>query len=259
MQKETSMKVYEILFETLEDKIRLFVKTNGDGLITAANNDDSCPADLKGDATKIIKKLAEFDPTENKSYVTWIVNRYKGEDFKIENKVSVRDTLSAFYNVKKKLTNQDILKYKSLAALQAALEQAKNTPVSAKQQQKAVKSDAEKIIDTPDFKVIVPKTEAASQRYGAGTNPLWCTAYTEQPCKFNEYNAKGPLYIIIAGSGSSAKKYQLHYETGEFNNDKNEGVSRSDIEYLSGFPAYKDFLNELIMKHYGPSIHGATK
>ena len=145
------------------------------------------------------------------------------------------------------------MSYKTLDSLYDALKpyEGAPAPVSAKQQQKMVKSDAEKIIDTPDFKVIVPKTEAASQLYGAGTK--WCTA-AEKDCMFDSYSSKGPLYIIIAGPGDNAKKYQLHYETDSFMNERDTPIKAADIKYLSGFPQYTDFLNMLIKKHYSKFI-----
>lgn len=250
------MKVHEILFEGPEERIVFIIKNRGADLLRAAAKDHSMPPpNLKGNAKDIVSTvLAEFDPSPNKQALQWIANRYADGAFKAEDKDKIKDSLKLFFKVSGKLQNKDLMSYKTLASFYDALkpyEGAGAVPVSGKQQQKAAKLAAEKPIDTPDFKVIVPKTEAASQFYGAG--PKWCTA-AEKNCMFDEYNRKGPLYIIIAGAGAAAKKYQLHYETNSFMDDRDLPVSPSDIKYLSTFPEYKDFLNMLIEKHYGKFI-----
>lgn len=247
------MKVYELLLEAPEDRIEYLAKTMGSKLISAAEKDHSLGSGAK-DPAKIAAMLAEFDPTKNKQALSWIAKQYTLGAFKSEDKNKIKDSLELFFKVTGKLQNKDLMSYKTLDSLYDALkpyEGAGAVPVSAKQQQKMVKSDAEKIIDTPDFKVIVPKTEAASQLYGAGTK--WCTA-AEKDCMFDSYSRQGPLYIIIAGAGDSAKKYQLHYETDSFMNERDIPLKAADIKYLSRFPQYTDFLNMLIKKHYSKFI-----
>jgi hypothetical protein len=247
------MKVAELLLEAPEDRIEYLAKTMGEKIVAAAEKDHSLGTSSK-DSVKITSLLAEFDPTPNKKALNWVVKQYVAGAFKAEDKTKIRDTLELFFKVTNKLKNKDLMSYKDLDSLYDALapfEKDSSAAMSAKQQKKQVKSDVEKIIDTPDFKVLVPKTEAASQLYGAGTK--WCTA-AEKDCMFDNYSSKGPLYIIIAGSGDSAKKFQLHYETNSFMNERDTPLKAADIKYLSGFPQYADFLNRLIKKHYSKFI-----
>lgn len=252
------MKVYELLLESPEERIAYVVKNSGSKLVAAGEHDPFIDKEISKDATKIASALAEFDPSKNKQALGWIAKQYIAGSFKLEDREKIKKSLELFFKLASmkndKLKNKDLMSYKTLDSLYDALEpfeKSEGGALSAKQQQKMVKSDAEKIIDTPDFKVIVPKTEAASQLYGAGTK--WCTA-AEKDCMFDSYNRQGPLYVIIAGAGDSAKKYQLHYETDSFMDERDVRVKDSDIKYLSKFPAYKDFLNMLIKKHYGKFI-----
>lgn len=247
------MKVHELLLESPEERIAYIARTLGPKLVSAAEKDHLLDREIGSDPAKIAAMLAEFDPTKNKQALPWIAKQYTLGAIKAEDKDKIKDSLELFFRVTGKLQNKDLMSYKTLDSLYDALKPHEGTPapVSAKQQQKMVKSDAEKIIDTPDFKVIVPKTEAASQLYGAGTK--WCTA-AQKNCMFDRYYKDGPLYVIIAGAGDAAKKYQVHYESDSFNDERDIRVKASDIKYLSKFPAYKDFLNMLIKKHYGKFI-----
>jgi hypothetical protein len=248
------MKVYELLLEAPEDRIEYLAKTMGPKLVTAAEKDHSLDREVASDPVKIATMLAEFDPSKNKQALAWITKQYTLGAFKSEDKNKIKSSLELFSKVGNKLNNKDLMSYKDLSSLYDALapfEKSDAVELSAKQQAKMVKSDAEKIIDTPNFKVIVPKTEAASQMYGAGTK--WCTA-AQKECMFDSYSNQGPLYIIIAGSGERAKKFQLHYETNSFMDARDTPIKAADIKYLSGFPQYADFLNMLIKKHYSKFI-----
>lgn len=84
------------------------------------------------------------------------------------------------------------------------------------------KEGAKKLIDTPDFKVIIPTT-----------------------------NKRGDVYIIYANINGKQRKFQLHYESNQFKNEYGYKISKRDIASLSRIPQYTDFLNRLIEKHYG--------
>jgi hypothetical protein len=158
----------------------------------------------------------------------------------------IKKDLETFFKHRNKIQNKDINSYSSLNNLYDVVEPLEDDKeeVSKRQTTKALKSkEADVIIDSPNFKVIVPKTEKASCLYGAGTK--WCTAGKGDNA-FAQYHSQGPLYIIIAGD----KKFQLHYESDSFMDARDQAVSKKDIEYLSKFPQYTIFLNMLIDKHY---------
>ena len=245
------MKILEILCESPEARIEYLAKTMGQKLVAAAEKDASMK---EKEPEKIAAVLAEFDPTPNKKALSFIAKLYVNGAIRAEDKKKINSSIELFYKVVNKLKNKDLMSYKNLNDLYDALapfEDNDKDALSARQQKKLAKSDAEKLIDTPDFKVIIPKTEEAARYYGANTK--WCTA-ADDDCMFDHYNAQGPLFVIIAGEGAKARKFQLHYESGQFMDERDVELSSSDIAYLSKFPQYKEFLEHLIDKHYGKFI-----
>ena len=104
----------------------------------------------------------------------------------------------------------------------------------------------ELLYDGKDIKIINPTTEEGACYYGKGTR--WCTAATESENMFEEYNKEGPLYIIqpkTPGRGGR-EKYQLHFETDGFMNEKDEEVELTEI--------YKKYPEILVLRKYSPKI-----
>jgi hypothetical protein len=198
-------------------------------------------------AEKTLSALKQMDPTTSSKYLHFLVNMYIKKQFKLEDGPQLKKDLDLFDKVKSKITgNADILKFKTLDDLYNAIEPffGKEQAVSGKQQKKLTKSEAEYIVNTPTFKVLVPKTHAAACLYGANTK--WCTASADDPAVFQRYHDQGHIYIIIAGN----KKFQLHFESGQFMNERDQELKPAEIKYLSAYPEYSKFLNSLISKHY---------
>lgn len=241
------MKILEILRESPEARIEFLAKTMGEKLAAAAKKDHSISS---SDPVRIVKTLANFDPSPNKKALSFVAKMYANGAIRAEDSTKIKDTLRLFFKVSDKLKNRDLMSYKSLGELYRALAPFKDVgdeTLSGRAHKKIVKADAEKLIDTPEFKVIIPKTEEASKYYGAGTQ--WCTA-GDKDNRFNAYNKLGPLYVIIAGRGNNQRKFQLHYEHKQFMDEQDENVSSKDIQFLSSFPEYKQFLEYLIDKHH---------
>lgn len=217
-------------------------KSMGPKLVAAAEGRD----DGK-DVKEIINALSKADPSPNKQFLQFIANMYVAKQFRIEDTDKIKKELELFNKVKGKLEKKDINQYKSLDELYKATEKFTSdteAQKSKKEVKKEIKAEGvKKIIDTPDFKVLVPTTEAAACFYGKGTK--WCTA-ADKDNRFDYYNKQGTIYIILAGD----RKFQLHYESDQFMNEKDLDVTKDEIAFLSKFPKYKDFLNMLIKKHY---------
>lgn len=246
------MKILEILCESPQARIEYLAKTLGPKLTAAAEKDHLMKS---GDPVDIAAALAEVDPTPNKKALPFLGKLYVAKAFKMEDKARIKDAIALFFRVANRLENKDLMSYKDLGALYDAIEpfEKAEDDISARQQKKLTKSEAEKIIDTPDFKVIVPKTEEAAKFYGANTK--WCTVAKDgHKCFFNHYNKQGPLYIIIARDGGKDRKFQLHYESDQFKDERDFDLKSTDIAFLSKFPQYKEFLEHLIDKHYGHFI-----
>lgn len=235
------MRVSE-LFENylLEDRAEFIADKFGDKLMAANEKDHQ---GVKDAAALINELKTKCDPTGGK-YLQFLVNMYIKGQFKLEDMPRIKKDLGIFDKAKAKI-KKDILSFKSLNDLYDTVEPYYDADLSSnKEKIKLTKKDAEYIINTPDFKVIVPKTKEAACLYGSGTK--WCTAADENNM-FDHYHAQGNLYVIIAGD----KKFQLHYESGQFMNARDQELTKTEISYLSKYPQYKEFLNGLIDRHYG--------
>jgi hypothetical protein len=248
------MKIYE-LFESFflaENKDKYLLDNFGSKLLDA-NKKDNTKVDT---AEEILTYLNKADPTGSKNMV-FLTKMYAAGQFRLEDVSRINSELKLFQQVKSKLENKDISSYKSLNDLYDALEPFQSAPeedmLSGKQIAKKIKSDAETLISTPNFKVIIPKTEEAACFYGKGTK--WCTA-GDSDNQFNHYNNDGPLYVIIAKDPKTGKdrKFQLHYESEQFMNERDQALTAADISFLSSFEEYTQFLNLLVKKHSVPHI-----
>jgi hypothetical protein len=95
----------------------------------------------------------------------------------------------------------------------------KGEEMSASEKQKLVKLEgAEQIYDSENWKIIIPKTEAAACLYGKSTK--WCTASSGGGNRFDYYNKQGPLFVMInkkiANDRDVMKKLQFHFESNQF-------------------------------------------
>jgi hypothetical protein len=88
--------------------------------------------------------------------------------------------------------------------------------------------DVEVVLETPNYMVYRPTTEAGSKFYGRNTQ--WCTS-AEKDNQFCDYSQRGNLYIIQSKS-NLLDKSQFHPNTMEFMNPQNEMVSEQEIERL---------------------------
>lgn len=257
-----------LLSHIFEDRNDFLIKQYADQLVKRAKEDRSYKGEMTPEA--IISALSKGDPQNGKNLnaiIKWYIYSNKSDHsggidrgpFMMEDiETKVKSALTLFFKFKSKIEVKDLGRYKAIQDLWIVTDplEGEKEILSKSQVEKVIKSDTKKIIDTPDFKVIIPKTEAAAQYYGKGTK--WCTA-AEDNCMFNDYNNQGPLYIIIAGSGENAKKFQLHVETEQFMNDKDVDLKKADIAYLSKFPKYKELLEMLIEKHYGDALKAYDK
>lgn len=239
----------------LEDRSEYAAEVFGTKLLAAQDADSSAKQKLS--AIALVKLLRDkIDPTKTKQHIVWIAKMYANKQFRLEDVARLKSDLTLFDKVRSKLKNKDLNQYKTLGDLYDALSPFENTPeedlLSNKAKIAAVKSDVKVFIDEPDFKVVIPETHEASCFYGAGTK--WCTTGHDSKETFDDYSAKGPLFILLTKLNGKNRKFQLHYEDEQFMNEKDQPVNQTEIEALSKLPGYTKFLNKLIKKHYHPHI-----
>lgn len=242
-----------MLNEDAASKINFIADKQGPAIIKAYSEYDNGSQDA--DPKEVLSKLAKADPTKKGEAIQFIARMYTAKQFKLEDVNRLKKDLEVFFKFKSKIENKDLNSYKSLKDLYAAIAPFAEKPeqaASGKEEKKQLKSGAKYLINTPNFKAIIPKTEEAACYYSAGTK--WCTGAKEDN-QFKHYDDQGDLIIIIAGEGKDQRKFQLHYETESFMDETDSAISKKDISYLSSFPQYKELLDTLIKKHYFPEDH----
>ena len=173
--------------------------------------------DLGWDSPKaVIDGLCALDPTAARrgdkllEYSKWIINLFNKKagntegDLLREDLDSVRPTLEAFDRIKMLPTvEKDINRYKSLQSLYVVIDQHEDQEVKSKREEKREKKDAiwaeiEKVYESENIAVYIPKTFDASCFLGNGAR--WCTTASHGQggeSQFKSYSAAGPLYIIF--------------------------------------------------------------
>lgn len=186
----------------------------------------------------IIDHLAKADPNPKKKNTPWIVGQYQKGHIRQEDNGRVHETLSNFEKYKPKLANKDINSYKHISHLDTALEPHVGTVSSNKEAKRIVKHEGStELHNDKDLAVHEIKTQAAACHYGAGTK--WCTA-AKNNNPFNEYHKMGPLYVIH--DKKENKKYQFHFASHQFMNEKDEPVRIGDLtDKMPGLTKIKHF------------------
>ena len=244
-EEKMSLSFKAILTETTKEEY--IANAMGAKLKAAADANDRASAHHT--PLEIVNKLKAADPTKNQAYLQYLANMYAAKKFKLEDASRIKTDLALFDKIKGKLqpAQRDINAYKDLGKLYDVLKPYEAQPEKAQtggEKEREVKSKGVKvIINQGDFKVFELLNEEAAKFYGKGTK--WCTA-GDNDNQFNYYNKQGKIYMIMAGD----RKFQYHYESDQFMDEKDESLSKSDIDYLSKFPGYKDFLNQQIHIHY---------
>jgi len=212
-----------------------------------------------GNETWSPEGFIEADPTPNKIYLDWIINSYILGGIRLyEDVISrVRPALEDFEYLKEAgyLTTgdkpweneRDINNYCGLRGckkkkfeqrgLEELLEKYKEALESRQEKLKEneqIRKDTEIVFSNHEVTVYYPKIEESSCYYGQGTR--WCTAATRAENMFDEYNNKGPLYIII---GRDGKKYQMHVETLSLMDAEDEEFDIEEL--LTLYPSLKKF------------------
>lgn len=197
----------------------------------------------KNDAV-VMSLIEAADPTPNKEYVQWIVQRYvSGGITRWEDLGRVYETLWRFHNLKKsgyfkrnpgQAKFADIGQFKDLRDLGVFIRSLSDDDfLSITAQERAIeaemieKGEAIVLADTDVLKVVIPRTHKAACWWGKNTQ--WCTAARDSPRAFDIYNQQGPLYVVL--QKETNRRWQLHFESAQFMDETD-----APIELWSRFP-----------------------
>lgn len=201
-----------------------------------------------------METITRADPTQNKKYSLWIATRISNKDPELvklldEKKsasmiIIVNEVLKLFDALKnnRKISgaDADINKYKTYKELTEKLESFPEEEfISNKSKKrdiaKEMQKQAELFLSTPEYTVIIPKTEEASCYYGQNTK--WCTAATDGNNMFSHYARDGNLYIIIPKNPAyDGEKYQVHFNPISMMDELDEEVEFETM--LEKFPEF---------------------
>jgi hypothetical protein len=199
-------------------------------------------------------ELVQYDPTPDKKYAAWLLNKYIGNK---ETKAHVEGT--RWYIISQLLKDydtyksrnvipapfNDINKFPSTVALSTYIkenEEEFTNLIKAKQTSKG--KDVRIIFKDALNLVVIPLSHEASRKYGTGTN--WCTASASE-YHYNAYTKDGVLYIhrFLNEDGSFKEEaYQLYipredaysHDKVECNDYANDKVSSIEDTFLSDLP-----------------------
>ena len=171
---------------------------------------------------KKFKELEQTDPSENKQYLNWIMNIYLSGNLLDEDIYKIPEILNLFTKNKEKLPieSRNINTFTNINTLYGVVSKYDSEEeMSSSEKEKLVKLEgADQVYDSPNWKIIIPKTEEAACLYGRNTK--WCTASEKSYNRFSYYNKQGPLYILIdkniKNDRDKMKKLQFHFETEQF-------------------------------------------
>lgn len=191
-----------------------------------------------GDFEKIVKADPTSIITDKQDkmgkYSKWLLDLFIKKDFRLDDLNKIKTDLTLFDKYRSKLDIKDINKIKShrdLYELVKTYHKSDNVPVSNKEKERKTKKDAKKFYEDGTWLVIIPETHDAACYYGKGTR--WCTASKDYPETFEDYNYKGNLYIFINKHDRDDEgrqvKYQMHIQTGQFMDVKDNAVDIRDI------------------------------
>jgi hypothetical protein len=210
------------IFLSESAKSELLASKQGPKLLAALKQDRLANQEMTADQLTV--ELESMDPTNGKM-LQWLVNQYAAGIFKLEDAPRVSTALTDFVKKKPSLEKKDINQYKQLSDLEDAVEDQPEV-ASKKQQKQEIKTQgADTVFESDAYSIVKLKTEEAACAYGKGTK--WCTA-ADHDNQFDDYNERGPLYVILDHANN--RKYQLQLETEQFMDEKDNEVKYSELK-----------------------------
>jgi hypothetical protein len=234
------MKISEILAEAVKyDNDKFMARWKQEGF--------SYKDQIGANGENWVTWLESQDPSKKKSYVNWMIIRYLSgginrlEDIpaRLVPALKIYDQLKITRKVKPE--DADINKFKKLSDFTQMMknnygdaEVTSNKSLDkSKEQQFFADNEAELLYNTPEWKVVIPETHAASCYFGRNTE--WCTTTTDNSDYFDEYSEDGPLYIVL--QKKTNKRWQFHFESDQYMDENDE-----EINFVGLFIKYPELI-----------------
>ena len=217
---------------------------------------------------KIFNWIVSLDPDPNKRNTQWIFNLVlrKVNPLPLEDIQYVTEALTKFMKMKaeRKLPvgKTEINAFKNVVELESAINQEKSKKDQADtSEQSEALSQSRVLLNNSKYLMLIPKTKFAAMYWGRNAN--WCTGWGDQkgmyPDRnhnyFEEYNSRGPLYIIIEKNkpqtissdkitrSATDTYWQFHFEDSDF---ENASGKRIDIHaFFNEHPEIKKYFDSI--------------
>ena len=101
------------------------------------------------------------------------------------------------------------------------------------------------LLNNDEWKVVIPRSEEVAKYYGKNTK--WCTS-ADNNNMYLYYAGQGDLIILIHKKDN--KRFQLHFETDQYMNSKDEDMSQEEVSLI------KPVVKTLLPKFKNVSLSG---
>lgn len=240
------MRLQELLAENitlLEYNRDITAQNYGRKIVPIARRDRSIPAQFRDPdqvsddqlLDLVMDQIEKSDPTQNKEYAQALAKIYGQGQTKFEDMGStLSDYLIKFDKLKRKKVipspRNDFMRYTNIGDFLSVVDEYPDVDESPE-----AKGKSHEIYKDSVLRVIQPINKEAACYYGRGTR--WCTAANTNNM-FDTYASKGELFILIPQRPEyNGEKYQLHFESRQFMNEKDHPVPMIDL--VKRFPQLK--------------------
>lgn len=180
----------------------------------------------------LLQTLENLDPTPNKQYTPWLARMYAQNTWYLED--LNRNNLLGLYHrakVRRMLKPQhaDINQFANYASFENTMsDQYDADRIMGQSTDEVNRGKFHEVYQDQDVRIVIPQDQDAACYFGRGTR--WCTAATKSANRFDVYSRRGPLYILIPNQPqSTGEKYQLHFETVSFMDQKDQPINIKNL------------------------------
>lgn len=182
---------------------------------------------------RLATQLLALDPTPTKQYAQWVMKLFLNDKLISEDFPKVPKVLEKFFELvtKNKIvgSNADIYTYPDLPSLTNAIRpfmDASDTLNMTNAEYEQISKDF--IASVGNFNLYIPSSYENSVILGRDSS--WCTAYPSSSYNYNNYTARGELYIFINMNDSQREKYQIHFQDGYYANINDSNIGKSNFK-----------------------------
>ena len=190
-------------------------------------------------ANRIFELVEANDPSPNKVYMEWMLQRFLMGDYPLEDVERLKDACDLHMRMKlhRLLPTEeaDILKFPTVRAfldnMLSKYKEDEHGIVSDPAYEKEMEQQSIVLMNDTDFSVVMPKTKEAACWFGRATG--WCTVWgtkfarevdKEKTNRYNLYAKDGPLYIIYDKKANTRYQFSFDSKPSQFMNVNDQPI-----------------------------------